>query len=1033
MSGDGSGGSSAPSSTTSNNTNTVIQQVPEYEQQYLENLLGQASTIAAQPYQQFPGQQVAGFAPDQTQAFSNIEDLANNGSWNTSDAAATGSALAGANSASSIYGVGAPDVQASTSYNPLAAASPFLGAAANTATPQGIQSYLSPYTNDVVSGLVNTANQNWNNNILPSVNDAFIGSGQFASGRNATVLGQQANTFEQNLEGSVSNALESGYNEAGTLAGQQASILGNAANTASSATQAQAANLQNAGTALGNLASTQAGAQGTAATNLANTGQQTLNSGITAASALQDVGQQQQQLAQTNINTAEQNFQNQSLWPQQQAGFLSNIIQGLPYQGAATTTAGQTPTTTNQVGSVSPLSTLGGTILGASGLGAKRGGLIGYKKGGQVAGYAPGGLIDDAGPQVDADDVDMSGANAMPPETQSPLPLPPTSNPPPVDDQNPVSTATNSPSATIQGSRLVDADANGNAQSPLAPQDTSPQTPNDVRNYQLLAMARGLLTPAHSGAEALGNALGGYEDVGLHASIYEGQQQDVIGKQLGNAQNYASLARQNVMNQSLGFPTMPLPNIPGLAGYGQQVQQAMGGQAPQQSAAPSQIPSATISQNNQFRPIPSPQLSGQQGAAPQQAGMNIMQALQIANGRVPANEQQKYQAVVTLQGAQFPVPPAMAEEAKQYAQDSGKLGNAQALASATSQGELPAKIQAERSGFQMLRGAGNLPSSLYDPTQGKIVAEGAQQGIVPIGQPGAGTPYRLPPSGVGMGQAPQQAAQDASPSGNLQGLLLPNAPPASAMPSGAVQTGLAPQQEELLKQGTADMIEKQRPAYEAAQQTLNGSGVIDANIDKLGNKGWFAPGTGAAARLDIAKGFNTTLQAAGFDPDKNPSMFFDPSKVATGEELNKQTVNLGFNLARTMGARESQQVVEQAIKINPGLGTTYLGGKMVNGLIAENAQRTKDQYEYKMNALNNGIDPLTAETQFNKQYPGTAYVKRAVSQFNPIQVNDAPWTTKNLLPGTVVQYKKSTPKALPVPQDYQFSMPPTNKQFGAQQ
>lgn len=819
---------------------------------------------------------------------------------------------------------------------------------------------------------------------MPSVDDAFIGTGQFASGRNAQVIGQAANTFEQNLEGSVSNALETGYSTAGTQAGNEANILNTAGNTAANATQAQAANLQNAGTTLGNLASTQAGAQGAAATNLASTGQTALNTGITANSALQDVGQEQQGLAQQNINQAMTDFTNQAQWPQQEAGFLSDIIRGLPTMGSATTQAGQNPATTNQVGSVSPLSTLGGTILGATGLGSKKGGLIkGYAEGGQVESGAMDDLISrllDPGP----DDIklDTSGMDSMPAPTQAVLPAPSTSDIP--DDLDP---STAPISAAVQGSRLMPADTQG---SPLKMASNTPlpaASPDQTRNLQLLAMARGMLTPAHSGGEALGNALGGYLNVGLNAPKYQGEEQDVVSKQIGNASTLAALARQNMINRSMGGVEMPLPNVPGMGDYTQKLQQSM-----QPTQAPDAPTESTAAPNGNLQPVSAP--------AQTSAPMTIMRALQIANGRVPASEADKFAAVTALQAAQFPVPAAMAEEAKQY-------GGAQ--------GALPAKVAEGRSGFQMLRGAGNLPSSLFDPLSEKVVAEGAQQGIVPVGQPGAGIHYRLPPGSVNNGQS--STAQQ-----NVPGL-----------PPGSVQTELAPQQEELLKQGTADMIEKQRPAYEAAQQTLNGSAVIDGDIDKLGNTGWFAPGTGATGRIAVAKGINGAMTAAGFSPDKNPGLFFDPEKVGTGEELNKQTVNLGFNLARTMGARESQQVVEQAIKINPGLGTTYLGGKMVNSLIAENAQRTKDQYEYKMNALNNGVDPLTAETQFNKQYPGTAYVKRAISQFAPVQVNDAPWTANSLLPGTVVQYKKLPPKAIPAPKDYQFSLPPTNKQFGAQQ
>lgn len=520
----GGGGESAPSNTTSNSTNTVIQDVPAWEQQYLTGLLGQAQTAASQPYQQFPGQQDAGFTPDQTQAFSNIENLINGGQSAATGAAATNSALSGSNTANGIYGAGAGDINAATAYNPLAAASPLIGAAANAGTPQGISSYLSPYTNNVVQGLVNTANQNWNQNLMPSVNDAFIGSGQFASGRNAQVLGQAANQEQTNLNSAVANALQSGYSQASANAANQASTLGNLANTTASATNSQAQNLQSAGTNLGNLASTQAGAQGNAAANLANTANTVQNTGIAGNSALQAVGQQQQTQNQTNLNTAQSNFQNQVQYPEQQLSFLSDIIRGLPAP-TSSASAVQTPTTTSQIGSVSPLSTLGGTILGAAGLGA------GSKEGGLIKGYAAGGMVDDG--------IEVSG----PPVDETPLsPL----STLPVND-NEVSSSTRLPSNPYSES-----------QSPL--QAVTPEGGSEARNFQLLSMARGLLTPAHSGAEALGNGIGDYLKTSMDIPDY---QTKVLNLQRQQALQPLQIASMKQAYGQIGSPT-------GASGNGQQ-------------------------------------------------------------------------------------------------------------------------------------------------------------------------------------------------------------------------------------------------------------------------------------------------------------------------------------------------------------------------------------------------------------------------------------------------------------------------------
>ncbi len=328
-------------------TSTTVQDIPAWEQGYVTNLLGQAQTEAAQPYQQYPGQQIADFTPDQMQAFSNIE-----GAGNTNAAyqnAAFNTANTGANTANNIYGAGAGLLNASTM----------------AASPLGIQSYMSPYTNDVVQGLQNEANLNWNQNIMPGINNEFIHAGQGLSGRNAQVLGQAAGNFQTGLSSNIANALQSGYSTAGQQAATEAGILGSA------------------GTGLGNLAATQAGTQLSAGTQLGALGAQQANTNLNQNQALQAVGQQQQQLNQANLQTAQQNWQNQVSWPEQQTEFLNQIIRGLPAP-SATTTAGQSPANT-----VSPLAGIGGSSLSVAGLS----GLLGKKEGGLIKGYAEGGTV----------------------------------------------------------------------------------------------------------------------------------------------------------------------------------------------------------------------------------------------------------------------------------------------------------------------------------------------------------------------------------------------------------------------------------------------------------------------------------------------------------------------------------------------------------------------------------------------------------------------------------------------------------------
>lgn len=545
------GGSSAPAQPS---TTTQVQDIPAWEQGYVTDLLGRAQAISNQPYQQFQGPQVAGFTPDQLAAFSNIE---NAGTANqTNQNAALGSANAGAGTANNIYNAGAGDVNASTGYNPLAAVSPYLnsasnynsaaasqpwlnqaagfqGAAAMAGSPQGIQSYMSPYTNSVVNGIQNEANQNWNQNIMPEVNDKFVGFGQYGSGRNAQVLGQAAGNFQTGLSSNISNALQSGYTTAGNQAQNEANILSglggqsltgataagnlqnqqignllNQAQAAGTATNQQATNLQNAGTALGNLTSTQAGQQLAAGTTLGNLGAQAAGTNLTQNQALQATGQQQQQLNQTNLNTAMQDWQNQVNYPAQQTEYLNQIIRGLPAPVASTSSSQTTPAY-----STSPLSSIGGAGIGALALNGSNGNPLGtatgLKEGGIVKGYAEGGLVDDAdydpqdptNPLDMIDDSQIQQSDLSPPVAQQPVqaaqqmvnPLAPSEQ----DEDN-----------------LDTSDSKHNSVAPSGSQYQGP-TKADFQQQQLLALARGLLTPSLSGstAAAFGQGLGNLQDV----------------------------------------------------------------------------------------------------------------------------------------------------------------------------------------------------------------------------------------------------------------------------------------------------------------------------------------------------------------------------------------------------------------------------------------------------------------------------------------------------------------------------------------
>lgn len=295
--------------------------VPDWYSEYIKGIAGKGLELAGQADQNpIPQQSIAGFTPDQQQAFQQIRQ--NQGSWQPLTQGA-GQSFQGAN-------------QAATGAAGQANAA-VAGPAQNFVDPGVQQKYMSPYTSSVVNEIARLGNQNFDENVMPKINASMIGSGQFGSTRNATVLGQAGRDVQQNISGQQASALESGYTTAGNLFNQDANRTQQQqqlqGQTALAGGQLQAGTGISAGQGMGALAQTQAGL------------------GLQDAQALQASGQQQQQLQQTGLDTDYNNLvaRNQAGW--NNLNNLNSIVRGaqLPTtqtgvtQGPLTRTAGPSP------------------------------------------------------------------------------------------------------------------------------------------------------------------------------------------------------------------------------------------------------------------------------------------------------------------------------------------------------------------------------------------------------------------------------------------------------------------------------------------------------------------------------------------------------------------------------------------------------------------------------------------------------------------------------------------------------------------
>ncbi len=345
-----------------NSYNQSVSSVPSWMLNSANSAIAQANAVAGQPYQAFPGPQVAPWSPMQNQAASEVQGLQTayqpylNSAMTTATNAANPSAFASAYGylpgAASAINNAVPGAMGALSsaygYIPQAA-----GAINSALAPTSAQ--MSPYLNNVIQNAQTQATQYWQDQLQPSINNQFTAAGQFGSSADLQANNFAANQLAENINSQGLAALNQGYIQAQNAGLQGASQLGALGQLQGNLAATQAGLGLQQGQALGTLSQLQgglgyeqgilglqgAGQMGT----LAQLGQ---GLGLQGAGTLYNLGAQQQQLGQQNLNAAYNNWYNQTYYPQSQLSWLSGLMSGTasPYTtGAATsgTTAGYLP------------------------------------------------------------------------------------------------------------------------------------------------------------------------------------------------------------------------------------------------------------------------------------------------------------------------------------------------------------------------------------------------------------------------------------------------------------------------------------------------------------------------------------------------------------------------------------------------------------------------------------------------------------------------------------------------------------------
>ena len=304
------GGGSAPANQTVKTENAIS----AYAQPYVENMLGKAEALTAQPYQTYPGQRTAEFTGLQNQAFGGAENLG------VAQQVGQGTALTG------IAGLGGLGV-------------------AQQAGVEGFQNqvggYMNPYLQYSLAPQLAEANRQYD-----------------ISGMNQQAKATQAGAF-----GGSREAIMAAENERNRNMGLQ-SIVGQGYNTAFQGAQQQYnQNLQNRLAGLG--AAGQAGGQ------LGQLGQTQFGQQTGAIGLQNQLGTQQQQQQQNILNQQYQDFQAQKQDPYNKLSYMQNMLAGLPMQSSVQNVYSN-PSMLSQVAG---LGTAAAGAYGLSRMGGAKGGL----------------------------------------------------------------------------------------------------------------------------------------------------------------------------------------------------------------------------------------------------------------------------------------------------------------------------------------------------------------------------------------------------------------------------------------------------------------------------------------------------------------------------------------------------------------------------------------------------------------------------------------------------------------------------------
>lgn len=310
--------SSAPTNQTITQTN-----IPKEFQPYFERLMGRTEEQSLQPYEAYGGQRLA---PS--------ENFADIGASRDMTRTVAGSGISGLPLAQAAAAGNIAEARRLGQYAP-GQFSEFNFDPARQFTGQEVQQYMSPYLENVLDVQKSQAVEDFDR-LRGSRNTRAVQAGAFGGSRQGVQEGLAEEALMKQMGQIDASGRQAAFEQAaqqfGTdRAAQMAQQQAQAGEQERVQTGTEASRQFGAGQGLAAL-----GAAGTEAGRLVGIGEQERAANIQNAQLREAIGRAQQGEAQAGLDIGYQDFLRQQGYPQEQLGFYSDVLRGLPVAAAST-------------------------------------------------------------------------------------------------------------------------------------------------------------------------------------------------------------------------------------------------------------------------------------------------------------------------------------------------------------------------------------------------------------------------------------------------------------------------------------------------------------------------------------------------------------------------------------------------------------------------------------------------------------------------------------------------------------------------